>query len=522
LAYYFFRQEARAKGTPRCRERRPDASRKIRTSAAVGVFPVHLFSEEFCMRTSFFASMFMVFSILVLTACPGATRAAPPVDFRDLVKRAGPAVVNINTERTEQIRRGMPPGFDMFRGIPDMERFFDQFEEFPGVPRSRKSASLGSGFVISADGYIVTNNHVIEGADTIRVNMGRVGKEDTYEARVVGVDPMTDLALIKIEASGLPFLAFGDSDALEVGEWVVAIGSPLGLDHTVTAGIISAKGRSIQSGPYDDFLQTDASINRGNSGGPLLNMDGQVVGINTAIAQRAQGIGFAIPSSMAQEIISSLREHRKVSRGWLGVTIQNVDEATAKALGLDKTAGALVNSVLEGQPAEKAGIQSGDVILSINGREIENTEQLLRVVAQIAPGSRVSVLIWREGQQRTVSLTVAERDGARTAGAVDGDLDGITGRLGLSLRPVTQDDTRRHNLKTAAGLLVLSVEEQGLAARAGVQSGDIILAVNNTRVNTVPDFVRQAEDGAKQRGALLLHLSRRGQIFFRAIELKGQ
>ena len=472
------------------------------------------------MRSRFFAPVVLIFSVLVLAACPGATRAALPADFRDLVKRAGPAVVNINTERTEQIRRGLPPGFEMFRGIPDMERFFDQFEEFPGGPRSRKSASLGSGFIISADGYIVTNNNVVEGADTIRVSMGRVGKEDTYEARVIGVDSMTDLALIKIEASGLPFLTFGDSDALEVGEWVVAIGSPLGLDHTVTAGIISAKGRSIQSGPYDDFLQTDASINRGNSGGPLLNMDGRVVGINTAIAQRAQGIGFAIPSSMAQEIISSLREHRKVSRGWLGVTIQDVDEATAKALGLDKTAGALVNSVLEGQPADKAGIQSGDVILSINGREIENTAQLLRVVAQIAPGSRTAVIIWRDGQQRTVSLTMAERDGARAA--VGDDTDGVTGRLGLSLRPVTPDDTRRHNLKTAAGLLVLALEEQGLAARAGIQSGDVILAVNNTRVNTVQDFVKQAEAGAKQRGALLLHLSRRGQIFFRAIELKGQ
>jgi serine protease Do len=473
------------------------------------------------MCNRFFAAALMVFTLSLPAVSPAAVQAAAPGDFRDLVKRAGPAVVNINTERTEQIRGGRLPGFEMFRGIPDMERFFDQFEEFQGGPQSRKSASLGSGFIISADGYIVTNNHVVEGADAIRVSMGRVGKEDTYEAQVIGTDPMTDLALIKIDASGLPFLVFGDSDALEVGEWVVAIGSPLGLDHTVTAGIISAKGRSIQSGPYDDFLQTDASINRGNSGGPLINMDGQVVGINTAIAQRAQGIGFAIPSSMAQEIISSLRTHRKVSRGWLGVTIQNLDEAAAKALGLNKTAGALVSSVLEGQPAGKAGIQSGDVILAINDREIENTEHLLRVVAQLAPGSRASVIIWRDGQRQTVSLTVAERDAAQASASPGGDTGTASGKLGLSLRPVTPDDARRQNLKTAAGLLVVSLEEKGLAAQAGIQAGDVILAVNNIRVNTVPDFLRQVEEGAKQRGALLLHISRRGQISFKAVEIKN-
>jgi serine protease Do len=473
------------------------------------------------MPNRLFAASFAALIIFFTAPFPSAVRADAPGDFRDLVKRAGPAVVNINTERTEQIRRVMPPGFDMFRGIPDMERFFDQFEGFQGDQQARKSASLGSGFIISADGYIVTNNHVVEGADSIRVSMGRVGKEDTYEAQVIGADPITDLALIKIEASGLPFLIFGDSDALEVGEWVVAIGSPLGLDHTVTAGIISAKGRSIQSGPYDDFLQTDASINRGNSGGPLINMAGQVVGINTAIAQRAQGIGFAIPSSMAQEIISSLRTHRKVSRGWLGVTIQNVDEATAKALGLGKTAGALVSSVLDGQPASKAGIQSGDVILAINDREIENTEPLLRVVAQLTPGNRASVAIWRDGQRLTVSLIVAERDAAQaSSGAPGGDAEAAGGKLGLSLRPVTPDDARRQNMKSAAGLLVVSLDEKGRAAKAGVQSGDVILAVNNIRVNSVADFTRQVNDGAKQRGALLLHISRRGQIFFKAIEIK--
>ena len=448
--------------------------------------------------------------------------AAPPADFRDLVKSAMPAVVNISTERTEEVRPFPRMPFEMFRGNPDMERFFEPFEEFYNAPRSRKMSSLGSGFIISSDGFIVTNNHVVEGADVIRVNIGTKAskKEDAYTAEVVGTDPETDLALLKIKANDLPYLKFGNSDVLDVGEWVVAIGSPLGLDHTVTAGIVSAKGRNIQSGSYDDFLQTDASINRGNSGGPLLNMAGEVVGINTAIAQRAQGIGFAIPSTLAQRIIDDLRDHKKVSRGWLGVTIQNVDETTARALELPEARGALVNSVLDGQPAAEAGIKGGDVIMAVNGKAIEDTEALLRAVAQLKPGSKAEITVWRDGKEEKASLTVAERDLTQAKAKDGGKEESVSGTLGLKLRPLTPDDIRRNNLRGNAGLLVVAVENDSLAEKAGIQPGDIVLAANKQPVSSVDELSRSITAAEKQRGAVLLHVSRNGQVFFRAIELK--
>lgn len=447
--------------------------------------------------------------------------AAPPADFRDLVKTAMPAVVNISTERTEKMRPMRNP-FDFFRGHPDIDRFLSPFEEFYNqAPRERKTASLGSGFVISADGYIVTNNHVVEGADVIRVNIGDSrGKDNQYPAEIVGTDPETDLALLKIKADNLPFLRFGNSDSLEVGEWVVAIGSPLGLDHTVTAGIVSAKGRNIQSGSYDDYLQTDASINRGNSGGPLLNMDGEVVGINTAIAQRAQGIGFAIPSDMAKRIINDLREHKKVSRGWLGVTIQNVDDATAKALDLDSPRGALINSVLEGQPAAQAGIKPGDIILAINGTEIRDTEHLLRNVAMLSPGAKAEVTVWRDGKSVNLQLTVAERNLTQAQGkSTQQDTAASDNPLGIKVRPVSTDDIRRYELNNNAGLMITAVDENGPAGLAGIQPGDVILAANKKTVNTVTELAEQVKNAQQERGAILLQVSRQGQNFFRAIEL---
>lgn len=460
--------------------------------------------------------------LAVMCAAPMARAADQPVDFRELAKNAMPAVVNISTERTEQVR-GFGNPFDMFRGHPDMERFFGPFpfEEFYNQgPRERKTNSLGSGFIISPDGYIVTNNHVIENADVVRVNIGeRHKQDDLIDAEIVGVDPETDLALLKIKAENLPYLKFGDSDALEVGEWVAAIGSPLGLHHTVTAGIVSAKGRNIQSGSYDDFLQTDASINRGNSGGPLLNMRGEVIGINTAIAQRAQGIGFAIPSSLAQRIIAQLREHKKVSRGWLGVTIQNVDSATAKALDMPDNNGALVNSVLEGQPAAVAGIKEGDVIIAIDGQPVEDTEQLLRRVAMLAPGNKATITVWREGKKADFSLTVAERGQNGQAQNKDTGKSGTAGGLlGLKVRPLTGDDMRRLDLKSNAGLLVIGLEPDSPAANAGIQPGDVLLAVDRQPVSSVGDL-RKKIDAAKKRGALLLHLTRKGQVFFRGIEV---
>ena len=472
----------------------------------------------------FFPSLMGLCLMFTLVVASLAQAAAQPVDFRELVKNAMPAVVNISTERTEQLRNpGMP--FGMFRN-PDLDRFFGPFpfEEFYNnqAPRERKTNSLGSGFIISPDGYIVTNNHVIENADTVRVNIGAKNKkDDLIDAEVIGSDPETDLALLKIKADNLPYLKFGDSDTLEVGEWVVAIGSPLGLHHTVTSGIVSAKGRNIQSGSYDDYLQTDASINRGNSGGPLLNMEGEVIGINTAIAQRAQGIGFAIPSSMAKNIIAQLRDNKKVSRGWLGVTIQNVDAATAKALDMPDNNGALVNSVLDGQPAAVAGVKEGDVIIAIDNQPIEDTEQLLRRVAMLSPGSKSTITVWRDGKKTDLELTVAERDRNGQAKSKDGGSTGTAGGLlGLKVRPLTGEDMRRFELKSNAGLLVTGLEPDSPAANAGIQPGDVVLAADKQPVTSVDDLVKKISDAGKKRGAVLLHIARKGQVFFRAIEIQ--
>jgi serine protease Do len=475
-------------------------------------------------KRHFFPTGAALLLLVALFSAAPAPAATPPADFRSLVKAAVPAVVNVSTERTEEAR-SMGNPFDFFRGHPDMERFFGPFEDFynRGAPsRPRTSHSLGSGFIISSDGYIVTNNHVVDGADVITVHLGGKNREDNkYTAELVGTDPETDLALLKINADNLPFLSFGNSEVLEVGEWVLAIGSPLGLDHTVTAGIVSAKGRNIQSGSYDDFLQTDASINRGNSGGPLLNMNGEVVGINTAIAQRAQGIGFAIPSGMAGRIISDLKEHKKVSRGWLGVTIQNVDDAMAKALGMKDDKGALVNTVHAGQPAAEAGIKEGDVIIAVNKEQIGNTEQLLRAVALLTPGSTAQITVWRDAAEVTLTLTVAERGSGLNAAGGKGDKStpSAGSPLGLKVRPVTQEDMRRFNLNSVSGLLIVSVEDKGPAAKAGLQAGDVITAVNMRAVQSTTEFNAEISKAGKQRGAVVLHISRQGKVFFKAVDL---
>ena len=313
-------------------------------------------------------------------------------------------------------------------------------------PRRVNNGSLGSGFVLSADGYIVTNNHVVENADSIKVNLRADGNgEVSYDAEVVGTDKETDLALLKIKADvSLPHLSFGDSDALKVGQWVMAIGNPFGLDHTVTAGIVSAKGRTIGAGPYDNFIQTDASINPGNSGGPLLNMDGEVIGINTAIIATGQGIGFAIPSRLARQVIDQLKEYKTVKRGWLGVSIQDVDANAAKALDLKEAKGALVSSVNPGDPADKSGIKAGDVIVALDGVEVEDASDLTRKIGDLLPGEKVRVKVWRKGKARELTLVLGERNAERVAKAHSGGApeEPSEGILGLSVRPVTESEAQ--------------------------------------------------------------------------------
>jgi serine protease Do len=464
-------------------------------------------------------------ALLFCAFAAGANAAEGLPDFVELAERAGPAVVNISTVKTVQGGPGQSLK-DFFKRHPGQpfEDFFDRFDEFfrnlpEDEPRQRRS--LGSGFVISKDGYIATNNHVISEADEIKVNLQ---DGEAYDAEIIGRDSETDLALLKIEADRvLPVLDFGDSDSLRVGEWVVAIGNPFGLDHTVTAGIVSAKGRVIGSGPYDDYIQTDASINPGNSGGPLLNLQGEVVGINTAIVATGQGIGFAVPSAMAEDIIAQLKSDREVQRGWLGVSIQNVDENTAKALDLEEPRGALISAVLPGQPAEEAGLEAGDVILAVGGQEVEDTSELLRKIAGLAPGHRARLTIWRDGGKRTVYVTLGKRDADKLAG--NGEEPSESGAevagLGLSLRPMTAEEARALDVEHGNGLLVSEVEEGSIAEEGDLRQGDVILQVNQQDISSVQEFEAILEEEGREKGVLLLLVQRRGRSLFRTLRLDG-
>ncbi|CAK7039513.1 MAG: hypothetical protein DELT_00720 [Desulfovibrio sp.] len=471
-------------------------------------------------RKALYTGVFLVFaSVFTVQA------ASVPADFTSLVKSAGPAVVNINTEKIVESRgraqfpfSGNPFFDDFFRGMPGMPG--DNFQ----APRQRKQSSLGSGFIISADGYIVTNHHVVDGADSIQVSFdGDNGKEETYKAELVGSDKLTDLAVLKITAKkNLPFLKLGDSDAINVGEWVVAIGNPFGLDHTVTAGIISAKGRKIRSNPFDSFLQTDASINPGNSGGPLLNMAGDVIGINAAIIANGQGIGFAIPSNMAKEIIETLRTDKRISRGWIGVTIQSLDENGAKALGLPNAKGALVGDVVADQPAAKAGLKSGDVILTVNGGEVSDSADLSRKIAAVKPGEKAMLSVWRDGARKSLTVTVAERDLEHGKSKTQADTQPktpVASMLGISLRKVTTEDVRRLRLEKAHGLLVTKVENNSKAEDADIRAGDVILAANGKTLENEADLVGILESHGKSRGAVMLYISRMGNKYFRTVEV---
>lgn len=419
------------------------------------------------------------------TETPAATPPMVPLSFTDLADQSSPAVVNIRTVKT---LRGSGRVYRHFFGGPNrpndpfhdfFRRFFD--EQGPGEFRQD---SLGSGFIFDAEGYIVTNNHVIADADQIQVKL-KNGVE--LDAEIIGTDATTDLALIKIKPDqDLPVLTLGDSDQLKVGQWVIAIGNPFGLEHTVTAGIVSAKGRLIGAGPYDDFIQTDASINPGNSGGPLINMNGEVVGINTAIVAGGDGIGFAIPINMAKSIIGQLKDSGEVSRGWLGVAIQDLDAELKNYYGVEN--GVLIAEVFPGDPAEKAGIQAKDIVISVNGTPVNTSRELSRRIADIPEGGTAALEISRGGKTKTVNVKVAKRDDARTVSQTGDPATPPVDDIGLQVADITSDMAEQFQIKDTEGAVVTAVTSGSAAEQAGFTRGDLIREINHKPVKSARDY----------------------------------
>ncbi|HMW55455.1 MAG TPA: DegQ family serine endoprotease [Accumulibacter sp.] len=437
-------------------------------------------------------------------------------DFTELVERQGPAVVNISTTQSVRSsgRNAQPFPFDESDPMYEFfRRFIPRQPGIPGVPRDYESRSLGSGFVISTDGYLLTNAHVVDSADEILV---RLTDKREFKARVIGTDKRTDVALIKIEATGLPTVRLGDPGGLKVGEWVIAIGSPFGFENSVTAGIVSAKGRSLPQENYVPFIQTDTAVNPGNSGGPLFNMKGEVVGINSQIYSRSggfMGISFAIPIDVAMEIQAQLRANGRVSRGRIGVVIQEVTKELAESFGLSKAQGAAVNAVEKGGPAEKAGIEAGDVILRFDGKTIGSSSDLPRIVGSTKPGSRVTIQIWRKGAIRDVSVVIgeiAEEKVASRSSRSAKSPDRTANRLGLVVSELTAEQKRE--LKVNGGLLIEDVRNN--AARVDLRPGDVILALitrgENIEIKSSDQFNRLLAQFDKSANVTLL--VRRGEL----------
>ncbi len=459
------------------------------------------------------ARLLVALCLICVCALPAYSIPAIPFtlpDFTRIAKEANEYVVNIYT--TQVIERRFTGPEDMFRFFFG-ERFNHLFPNFPSIPRKFKRRSLGSGFVIDPKGYILTNYHVVKGATEIKV---RLHDGSTYRAKLVGADPKTDIALIKINPKGrvLKCAKLGDSDRVKIGEWVLAVGNPFGLSYTVTAGIISAKGRVIGEGPYDNFLQTDASINPGNSGGPLINLRGEVIGINTAIVAHAQGIGFAIPINMAKEILPQLKSKGKVIRGWLGVYVQGLTPELAKSFGLKKTEGVVVTQVIKDSPAEKAGIKEGDIILEFNGKRIKEIRQLPHTVAMTAPGTVVPVRILRNGKEINLRVKVGTMPEEEVS---LGESGGIKARIGLKVAPLPPDVIQQTGIK--GGVYVVEVDPGSPADEAGIHHGDIILRVNRRRIRNLGDF-NKVMAGIRP-GEVVAFLIRRGDTsFYVALQIK--
>lgn len=444
-------------------------------------------------------------------------------DFTGLVEAASPAVVNISTRQKMPQRAMAANGQQM----PNLEGLPPQFREFfersiPQQPRNpgdrqREAQSLGSGFIISADGYVLTNNHVVADADEIIV---RLSDRSELEAKLIGADPRTDVALLKVEGKGLPILKLGKSDDLKVGEWVLAIGSPFGFDHSATAGIVSAKGRSLPNESYVPFIQTDVAINPGNSGGPLFNLDGEVVGINSQIFTRSggfMGLSFAIPIDVAMDVATQLKSSGKVSRGWLGVVIQEVNKDLAESFGLDKPAGALVAQVLQDGPAAKGGLQVGDVILSLNGQPIVMSADLPHLVGALKAGDKAELDVVREGERKVLAMTVGalpDDDEELVASAAPGE--GVSSnRLGVAVVELTAE--QKKTLDVTIGVLVKDVQD-GPAALMGVRPGDVITHLNNQAIDTSKTFAAIAKALPKDR-SVSMRVLRGGRASFITFKL---
>ncbi len=461
-------------------------------------------------------AVFLTVLMVSIWSMPSGATALP--DFRSIVAEQSPAVVKIIVEVSG---RSAEHGDIDEEEIPE---FLRRYFQLPNPPQDQPDRmATGSGFVISEDGYVVTNHHVVEDADTVTV---RFSDRREYEAEVVGLDPRSDLALLHVEESGLPFLSLAEDNALAVGEWVLAIGSPFGLDYSVTAGIVSAMGRSLPTRNrenYVPFIQTDVAINPGNSGGPLFNLKGEVVGVNSQIfttrAGGSIGLSFAIPGNVLRNVVEQLRESGSVTRGWLGVTIQNVDKNLAESFGLDRPRGALVSQLAPEGPAEKAGLEPGDIIIEFDGEEIETSADLPHVVGLIAPGTEVDVLVVRERKERTIEVEVGGLDADESlAGGYggDGDEGDRGGRLGIVIEEAPEEMLARWNL--SGGVVVRSVEPDSPAADAGLLPGDVITAVGSSPVRSIDAFreiVEDLEDG----DSVPLRLMRRGSPLFIGLRL---
>ncbi len=435
-----------------------------------------------------------------------------------LVKKLTPSVVNISTT---SVSKGRSFSYESpFEG-KENDQFNDFFDKFFGDSPERefKGRGLGSGFIFSEDGYIITNNHVVERATDIKVILEN---GEVYHAEVVGTDPKTDLALLKIDPKRkLPAVRFGNSDGLEIGDWVLAIGNPFGLGNTVTAGIISAKGRSLGLGSYDDFIQTDAAINPGNSGGPLFNFNGEVIGVNTAIIAGGQGIGFAIPINMAKVVVAQLRDSGKVVRGWIGVYVQQITPEIAESINLQNHQGALVADVTPGGPAEKAGVQRGDIIVEFNGNAIQDMQELPKSVASYAPGTSTQLKVLRNGETKTLNIKLGElpEEVAESSRKLTGKA--VEQGLGLVVQEISPQVQRMFQTDIREGVIITNVEPGSTAENAGLEPGDVIMEINKNKIANIDNYKKSMDSISPGQNVLFL-IQRGSNTIYVALKFEGE